>query len=248
MLDDSTPQEKSLGGIIGCIDLLIQAGLDMEQPNKSGEPPRLGLSAPNELTKWWYDKLVKQSQEAKTDLAAAAQAISVTAALVATASYVGPLQPPLGLSTNAEAWLTGYSQVNHTAVQVFLFCNSLSFYLAIALIMLSIIPSLTIPQEPLPFEVHVANMVIQWAIIFLFASITSVICSFSAASIAVVPESRWGYKVLAILSTIVGALICSLALCLFLLRLTRLVKPKAKWAVNWNKAVFPNRQPKKKTD
>ncbi|CAM6115867.1 unnamed protein product [Calypogeia fissa] len=111
MLEDSTPPEKSLGGIIGCIDLLIQAGLDMEQPNKAREPPRLGLSAPNELTTWWYDKLTKQSEEAKTNLAAAAQAISVTAALVATASYVGPLQPPLGLSTSAEAWLTGYSQV-----------------------------------------------------------------------------------------------------------------------------------------
>ncbi|CAM6083527.1 unnamed protein product [Calypogeia fissa] len=112
-LDDLTPQEKSLGGTIGCIDLLIQAGLDMEQPNDSGEPPRPGLSAPNELTTWWFDKLAKQSQEAKTNLAAAANAISVTAALVATASYVGPLQPPLGLSTSAEAWLTGYSQVNH---------------------------------------------------------------------------------------------------------------------------------------
>lgn len=234
---DGGQKRKSLGTIIGCIELLMQAGLDMDQTDLFGRTTQLRTSAPEELTRWWYDKLAKQTQEAKENLVAASTAVSVTAALVATASFVGPLQPPMGLSTSAETWLTGYSQVNHSAVQVFLFFDGLSFYLAMASIMSAVIPSLTIPREGLQLEVRIANKAVQFSVVLLFASI-----AFGAASIAVAPESRWQYKAVAVVTTIVGGFICFIALCLFVLRLMRLIRPNWKSVTYLNDVIFPPRK------
>lgn len=221
--------KKDISDVMCCMELLMQVGLDMGQPNTRGATPELGPSSTSELKLWWYEKMAK---ETKSNLVATANAISVTAALVATTSFMGPLQPPLGVSTSTspeEMWLNGYIEVNHVAVEVFLICDSLSFYLAIASIMLAVIPSLGVPEPGF------SQKSVQFAVALLFASITFVICAFSAASIAILPEAR-NYKLLAIVTTIMGALVCLIALGLFFLRLLRLIKPKSKLVMRLNSA------------
>ena len=224
-VDDS----KNYAGIIGCIDLLLQAGLDMDQPNNEGKTPHFPSQTPPDVQRWWYDKVTSELQVTKNNLSAATNAVSVTAALVATTSFVGPLQPPLGLSTNTDKenlWLLGYSQVNHAAIDVFLFFDSLSFYLAIASIMLALIPSLPIQREGVFLGVKKAQRYLQGAVVLLFASIISLICTFSAASWVIVPEGRWKYKAIVVSTTIFGGLICFVVLVRFLKRLWRLNSPK----------------------
>ena len=217
------PSLKNSGAIICCLDLLLQAGLDMDQGNKDGETPQIGPHTPKDVQKWWYDKIAKELQETKQNVADATNAVSVVAALVATTSFVGPLQPPLGLSTDTDVenlWLLGYSQVNHAAIDVFIFFDSLSFYLAIASIMLALIPSLSIQREGFLSGVKRAQGYLQGAVVLLFASITFLICTFSAATVAIIPEGRWKYKAIIVSTTIFGGLICFVVLVRFLKRLS----------------------------
>ena len=128
--------------------------------------------------------------------------------------------------------------MKHTAIVVFLFCDNLSFYLAIASILLAVIPSLAISEEGLSHEVDISGSSVQASVVLLFASITFVICAFSAASIAIVPETHWKHEGLIIVSTTMGTLVCLVALCLFSLRLLRLIKPKNKVIRKLNDAFY----------
>jgi hypothetical protein len=153
----------------------------MDKRNKHGEVPIIGPPIPNDVQEWWYDKVASELQETKTNISAATNAISVTAALVAATSFVGPLQPPLGMSANTDAenmWLLGYSQINHVAFDIFLFFNSLSFYFAIASIMLALVPSLPTQREGLLVGVKSAQRYLQGAVVLLFASIAFLICTY----------------------------------------------------------------------
>lgn len=82
---------NDFGGKKGCVNLLIQAGLDVWTTNWCGQSPNPGMSALEPYQTWWYELLAKETLQAKSSLASAANAISVTVALVATTSFGGPL-------------------------------------------------------------------------------------------------------------------------------------------------------------
>lgn len=210
--------------VLACMDLLMQSGLSTEQVNKHGVIPELVGSSSERVRKWWFGKLAQEAYEHKKSLSIAANAVSVTAALVATASFVGPLQPPLGLSNDAtQTWLMGHSQVNNPAVEVFLFFDGLSFYFAIASIVFAMLPSWPIPHEGLAQEVRIARRGVQFAVLLLFASLVFVIIAFGAASIAILPQDKWKYNTLGVLSTTLGTFVCFLILLLSILRLLKFI-------------------------
>jgi hypothetical protein len=80
-------------------------------------------------------------------------------------------------------------QVTKLMIKVFLVNNGLSFYLAMTSIMLAIMPSLPIPKEGLVFGPcdDLKQRTISIAIGMLLASIISVIISFAASLLVVIP-------------------------------------------------------------
>jgi hypothetical protein len=88
-----------------CITMLMQAGVDIWQRDDERSLAEPGPEASTDLRTWWYGTIARDISEAKKDLNDAANAISVVAALVATVSYVGPLQPPLGYGTTDPSML-----------------------------------------------------------------------------------------------------------------------------------------------
>jgi hypothetical protein len=224
------PTSINGGAMKACLELLLQAGINMDKRNKLGETPKIGPQTPQDVQDWWYERLAKELQVAKESVSAATNAVSVVATLVATTSFVGPLQPPLGLSSSTDPenlWVLGYSQVNHIAIDIFLFFDNLSFYLAIASIMVALIPNIPIDNEGELHAVKSGKRYLRFAVFLLFASITFLICTFSAASVVIIPGGRWKYKATIVSTTILGVFVCVIALVLFLKRLfftTRLWK------------------------
>jgi hypothetical protein len=107
-----------------CINLLLQAGIDVWTTNEDGEAPFPGSMANSLASQWWYEKVVSEILQVKKSLSGAANATSVIAALVATASFVGPLQPPRGYDSTS-----GYIRINQMLIQIYLISNCLSFFL-----------------------------------------------------------------------------------------------------------------------
>lgn len=122
----------------GCINLLLQDGCDIFKydKNKKVPDPQGNLIKNAEFCSWWYNKQEKEFAAIQNKLNIASNAISVTAALVATTSYKGPLQPPLGYDSVNQV------QFENTWVAIFVFCDTSSFYLAIVAIILALIPAL----------------------------------------------------------------------------------------------------------
>jgi hypothetical protein len=206
-----------------CVDLLLQAGADILAIDKKGS---IAHPESNEAKKWWYELVGKETLNIKNDLNAAGTGTAVVAALVATASFVGPLQPPLNYVAMSSGTTTVdvEVQVTELLIKVFLVTNSLSFYLAITSIMLAIMPSLPIPKEGLLFgpcdDLKRSRRTISIAIGMLLASIISVLVSFAASSLAVIPSQ---HRSLMAYSTSVGGLICCVGIFFFFLRFLRLI-------------------------
>ncbi|CAM6085277.1 unnamed protein product [Calypogeia fissa] len=63
------------------------------------------LDAPEEFVIWWDEKVAEHAkqelEQEQVTIKAAPNAVAVTAALVATASYLGPFQPPLGYGADS---------------------------------------------------------------------------------------------------------------------------------------------------
>jgi len=206
-----------------CVNLLLQAGADILAIDKKGS-----IAQPefNETKIWWYELVAKETLNIKNDLNAAGTGTAVVAALVATASFVGPLQPPLNYvaMSSGTATVDVEVQVTELLIKVFLVTNSLSFYLAITSIMLAIMPSLPIPKEGLVFgpcdDLKRSRRTISVAIGMLLASIISVLVSFAASSLAVIPLQ---HRSLMAYSTSIGGLICCVGILFFFLRFLRLI-------------------------
>jgi len=165
--------------------------------------------------------MARETLEAKKNLNEAANAISVVAALVATASFVGPLQPPLGYGGDS---MEGGVQDTYLSIRVFMVSNILSFYLAVASILFAVVPSLPMPQEGIYAEWQRTRKTVSVAIFFLLMSVLGVLISFGAASNSVVSEDySWRHVGLSFYPTLLGGFICILGIILFFLRLLRLV-------------------------
>jgi hypothetical protein len=212
-----------------CANLLLQAGADILLTDKEGYIADPGPMAPIELKNWWYELVAKETLNIKNDLNAAGTGTAVVATLVATASFVGPLQPPLNYVAMSSGIVTidVGAQVTKLLIKVFLVSNSLSFYLAITSIMLAIMPSLPIPREGLVYgpcdDLKRGRRTISIAIGMLLASIISVLISFAASSLVVIPSQHRG---LMAYSTTIGGLICCIGIFFFFLRFLRLICPR----------------------
>ncbi|KAL3686175.1 hypothetical protein R1sor_004197 [Riccia sorocarpa] len=209
----------------GCISLLLQAGIDIWQKNENSKSADPGENASPDFCSWWYDKLSKETQELRAGLNTAANAISVTAALVATASFVGPLQPPLGYNN------VGTVDVELVSVQVFMVCDTLALYFALIAILFSLMPLIPLPQESMIEDLSHVRKVVTASIAFLILSVVLFLVGFAAASIAVIPNDKRGYNHggVTLSSVAVGGIFSLYLMYFFLLRLTRLVFHKKTW-------------------
>ncbi len=214
---------------------MLQAGADIWAKDQMGNWADPGAAASDGGRKWWYERVAKETENTRNQLNAAGTGIAVVAALVATASFVGPLQPPLGYVSMPSGSTTIDLGVQETQfmIRVFVVTNSLSFYLAIASIMLAIVPSLPIPQDGLLFgvrdELQRSRKTVSIAIAMLLASIISVLISFAASSLAVVHRQ---HKELTLYTTLAGGLACIVVIFFFSLRLLRLILTKNTLIIN----------------
>lgn len=224
--------------VIGCMELLLQAGLDMNQQNVDGCAAELNEKTPEPVRQWWYEKFTKQTQEQLQNIFVTANAVSITAALVATTSFAGPLQPPLGFAQDVHPdWLNGYGQFSHPTIEAFFFCDNLTFYFSMTSIILILIPYLPVTNEGILREIHVAKKSVQAAVVVLFISIVFLIAAFFCAALSIVPKDRWKYKSLTALTIGTGGMVCVAVLSLFCLRLLRVVKVENAFVVNAYNAI-----------
>ncbi|KAL3675947.1 hypothetical protein R1sor_025895 [Riccia sorocarpa] len=166
-----------------CINLLFEEGVDIWKSNNLGNTADPGPKASSDYTLWWNEKLALKTEDEKASYNAGAAAISVTAALVATASYIGPLQPPLGYNSVDRV------DTEILAVRVFFVCNTVAFYLAIAAVLHSLASSLsmrTSTREKLAFMQTNVKMGLLYLNLALIASLSA----FAAASLVVVPVEK----------------------------------------------------------
>ncbi|KAL3686182.1 hypothetical protein R1sor_004204 [Riccia sorocarpa] len=210
----------------GCISLLLQAGIDIWQANANFKIADPGENASPNFRLWWYEKLLKETQELRAGYNTAANAISVTGALVATASFVGPLQPPLGYANSTDSPDSVLETVHAeiTSVRVFMVCDTLALYFALVAILLSLMPLLPRPQESMLQDLSRARRVVTASIGFLILSVVLFLVGFAAASIAVIPNEDGSYSGgLTLSSVVIGGAFSLYLFCLFLLRLRQLV-------------------------
>ncbi|KAG0627664.1 hypothetical protein M758_2G219100 [Ceratodon purpureus] len=201
-----------------CINLLLQAGIDIWTPHpRTKQFPTPGPMANDDANTWWYDKVVKEVVDAKTSVSYAANATSVVAALVATASFIGPFQPPLGYSS-----FDGYIHSDRSPVRVYLVCNSLSFFFSVASILMALLPAIPMPKESLYDELLRSQRCLKASAFMLLISIMCVLISFSSASIAVV-SSDWYQKQIVVACIVCGGAVCTVVLVVYIIRLLRML-------------------------
>ena len=196
-----------------CINMLVQAGVNMWKKDNNGNNHDHGISACGENRLSWQNMVERLTLEAKKSLNEAGNAISVVAALVATASYVGPLQPPLGYADD-------FVQMSNLSIRIFMVTNSVSFYLAIASIMFVVVSTLPIvPQEGIFKALRRIQKSIWIATCLLLMSVLGVLISFTAASNAVVSkEYSWRHEGLTFYPVVVGGLVCLIGIICFFIR------------------------------
>ena len=200
-----------------CISILVHAGVDVWQKDDGGNFPEPGSFASSANRLSWQRMVASETLEAKKNLNEAGNAISV---LVATASYVGPLQPPLGYADD-------FVQTSNLSVRIFMVTNTISFCLAIASIMFAVVPSLPMPQEGIYEEWRRTRRTIGIAISLLLMSVVGVLISFAASSNAVVSEEySLRHGGLTFYPAVVGGLVCLIGILWFFIRLLRLIFPK----------------------
>ena len=230
IVSSKTTKTKKYSGKKQCMIMVLEVGLDMWQKDENGALPEPRWEATDGDDFWWYDRIRKQVIAAKKNLNAAGNAISVVAGLVATASYAGPLQPPLGFDDSVV-------QVrNNMAVQIFVVSNSFSFLFAIVALMLSLMPSLPVSQENLFEEWRHSRGTVSTSLMALLLSVLSILVSFAAASCAGMPDYKYVRQSYAFYPAIIGGLICSGVIVLCFVRVLRLIKPENKTIASMHRA------------
>ena len=202
-------KNPSYKGRVACISILVQAGVDVWEKDGFGNLPEPGRSASSENHLSWQNMVERETLEAKKNLNDVGNAISVVAALVATASYVGPLEPPLGYADD-------FVQTSNLSIRIFTATNSVSFYLAIASIMFAVVPSLPMPQEGIYEEWQRTQKTIGIAMSLLLMSVLGVLIFFTAASNAVVSEEySWRHGGLTFYPAVVAGSVCFIGIIWF---------------------------------
>lgn len=93
---------KGYSGKQGCTNLLLQTGVDTWQKDDDNKIADPGPEASHNEQLWWHDRIARETADTKSSLNQAGNAIDVIAALIATTSILGPLQPPLAYGSGAS--------------------------------------------------------------------------------------------------------------------------------------------------
>ena len=233
-VSSKTIKTKVYNGKRRCMIMLLEVGLDMWQEDENGDFPEPMWEATDGDNLWWHEKIKTQIMAARKSLNAAGNAISVVAGLVATAAYVGPLQPPLGLEMPDLV-----VQVrNNLAVQVFVVSNSFSFLFAVVALMLALMPSLPVSQESLFEEWRHTRGTVSASLMVLLLSVLSILVSFAAANCAGMPDYKSVQKSYAFYPAIIGGLMCSGVIILCFVRALRLIKPHNRTIASMYRAII----------
>jgi hypothetical protein len=216
---------EEYGGKQACITMLLQDGVDIWQRDDQWKFAEPGSETSNEIRMWWFNKKAEEALATKKTLSDAANAISVVAALIATASYLGPLQPPLGLGTVTTSSYFDLVQTSSIPVQLFVISNCLSFYLAIGSIMFAIVPSVPMPIQGIGFdEWQRSKRTVGAALSLLLFSVFFVVVSFAAASNAGMSEnSSYKHVGLAFYPVVVGGISCLMGITVFYMGFLRFI-------------------------
>ncbi len=159
----------------------------------------------------------------------AANALLVGAALIASVTFAGWLQPPLGYTPYYEypeslpappGTYESYAGVRqHAAVQAFWFFNSLSFFFAIATVLTGAIAAMP-SVEFIGTAVKSVKTTLIFASIFLAISVACVLGAFASAGFAVLPPTRkYNWSMISTLA--IGGLVCLICLLCFLWKLSK---------------------------
>ncbi|KAG0620825.1 hypothetical protein M758_4G247300 [Ceratodon purpureus] len=218
-IDHNIPRMFSANEM-GCINLLLQAGIDIwTRADKSKERPSPGPTANDEARKWWFERVVTEVLAQKASVSNAANATSVVAALVATASFLGPFTPPLSYSLDTNG---GYIHTSVCAVRVFMVCNSFSFLFSIASILMAVLPAIPMPKESLYDELFRSQRCLKFAALMLLIAILCLLAAFSSASIAVVSSEVHDWLVV-VPCILLGGIICAIVLVIYIIRMLRML-------------------------
>jgi hypothetical protein len=201
---------EEYGGKQTCIFMLLEDGANMWQRDDQWKFAEPGAETANEIRTWWFNKQAEQAFATRKTLSDAANATSVVAALIATASYAGPFQPPLGLGTVSTSSYFDLVQTSSILVQIFVISNCLSFYLAIGSIMFAIVPSVPMPKQVLGYdEWQHSKRTVGAALSLLLFSIFFVVVSFAVASNAGMSDNdSYKHVGLAFYPAMVGGILC----------------------------------------
>ncbi|CAK9867961.1 unnamed protein product [Sphagnum jensenii] len=165
----------------------------------------------------------------------AANALLVGAALIASVTFVGWLQPPLGYTTYYDfpeslpappSTYESYAAVRqHANVQRFWICNSLSFFFAIATVLTG--ANAAMPSLKNAFIGKVVKRVkitVICASILLAISVVFVLCAFATAGFAVLPPTA-KYNWSMISTVAIGGSVCLICLVFFLWKPSEPIPP-----------------------
>lgn len=168
----------------------------------------------------------------------AANAILVGAALIASVTFAGFLQPPLGYVTYYTEFFSdpappstpeSFAAVaQYKSVRVFWVFNSLSFFSAIATVLAgagTVLPAKAIRGTiPMAMEVQIVRQWLKFTSVLLAVSIVFVLGAFTAAGSASLPNIAQ-YQLSIVSTAAIGLGLCFVTLCAFCYRLILSLKP-----------------------
>ncbi|BBN04696.1 hypothetical protein MPTK1_3g06940 [Marchantia polymorpha subsp. ruderalis] len=144
----------------------------------------------------------------------------VGAALIASVTFAGWLQPPLGYIEYNQFDKEQFAAVEaHASVQLFWLFNSLSFFSAIATVVSGARAVLPAPHSQ--FIAKEVRHMRRWLVLTSFLLVVSIVCvlgAFTAAGYGTLPPiSR--YQTLMTVTTVIGGIMCVVVLSIYFLRL-----------------------------
>ncbi|BFI29671.1 hypothetical protein MPTK2_3g04750 [Marchantia polymorpha subsp. ruderalis] len=139
----------------------------------------------------------------------------VGAALIASVTFVGWLQTPLGYTQDQQIDSQDFSAIEqHTSVQVFWLFNSLSFFYAIATLVSGAGAVLPAPHgQFIAKEVRLMRMRLVLTSFLLVISIVCVLCAFTAAGVGALPPISKYRKLM--IATSLGGVVCVFVICAY---------------------------------
>ncbi len=191
------------GGKKACINLLLQAGVDIWQPDRNNDIANPGIHATQEARLWWYEKMAEEKYREKAKINAAGTATAVVAALIASTSFTSHFSPLTGYDPD----MNYHEPITKFLVKISVITNCVSFYVAMTSIMFAIVPSFPLAQEGWREELARSRNAVRNAILALLLSIASFIVSFIFSSIAVMPNEL-KYTSLTIAPAVLGGVFC----------------------------------------